>query len=425
MKPYDLLGIGFGPSNLALSACLEEEKTAISSLFLEKQASFHWHAGMLLPEADMQISFLKDLATLRNPSSAFTFLNYLKERDRLHHFINLKTFYPSRHEFNDYLTWAAAKLAHRVQYDSDVTEVKLSAANKQLLEVSYRHQGQPQTASTHRLVIACGGKPFLPFAACDHRVWHSSTYQSNIQAFKSRKQEPLTICVLGGGQSAAEILLNLHTHFPQANIMNIQRGFGFKPADDSEFANEIFFPQQVDNMFSLDKHSKQQFLTNFKNTNYGVADAALITQLYRLRYEDQVNGTNRLQILTRTNITSVKPDEKQLLISLTHHDKPIKADLLILATGFERNGLPAALQPLSHHFILDEKGHPILSRQYKMLTKNPNFPSIYLQGFSEKSHGLADTLLSVTAIRVHEIIKDIATCQHAPWPLSANGDYDA
>ena len=63
---------------------------------------------MLLEQAHMQVSFLKDLATLRNPTSRFTFINYLHEKGRLQDFINLKTFFPSRHEFNDYLAWAAS-----------------------------------------------------------------------------------------------------------------------------------------------------------------------------------------------------------------------------------------------------------------------------------------------------------------------------
>ncbi|NOJ47631.1 lysine N(6)-hydroxylase/L-ornithine N(5)-oxygenase family protein [Bradyrhizobium sp. WSM 1744] len=38
--------------------------------------------GMLLPGSDMQISFLKDLVSLRDPTSPFTFLNYLHKRGR-------------------------------------------------------------------------------------------------------------------------------------------------------------------------------------------------------------------------------------------------------------------------------------------------------------------------------------------------------
>ena len=63
----------------------------------------------------MQVSFLKDLVTLRNPAARFSFLTYLHERTRLVDFINHKTLFPTRVEFHDYLEWAAAEFADQVE----------------------------------------------------------------------------------------------------------------------------------------------------------------------------------------------------------------------------------------------------------------------------------------------------------------------
>jgi hypothetical protein len=108
---HDYIGVGFGPSNLALAIATEEfaqrSGREPNVCFIERKPAFSWHEGMLIDGSSMQISFLKDLATLRNPASRFTFISYLKARGRLEDFINLKTFYPSREEFNDYLGWAA------------------------------------------------------------------------------------------------------------------------------------------------------------------------------------------------------------------------------------------------------------------------------------------------------------------------------
>src|SRR5271156_6683743 len=93
----DLLGIGFGPSNLALAIALAER--GLRGVFAEAQPRFGWHRGMLLPGARMQVPFLKDLVTLRNVKSAFTFLNYLSEHGRLVEFIGRHTLFPSRLEF--------------------------------------------------------------------------------------------------------------------------------------------------------------------------------------------------------------------------------------------------------------------------------------------------------------------------------------
>ena len=126
MKVYDLIGIGFGPSNIALAITLQEKKQAgynIESFFIEKQPGFAWHANMMLDNAHMQVSFLKDLATMRNPSSHFTFINYLHQKNRLQDFINLKTFFPSRYEFNDYLAWAASHFDQCCAYGEEVIEI--------------------------------------------------------------------------------------------------------------------------------------------------------------------------------------------------------------------------------------------------------------------------------------------------------------
>ena len=69
---YDVIGLGFGPANLAIAVALEEDRrvreNGLRYCFLEKKQAFEWHGGMLLDDSRMQISFLKDLATLRNPS---------------------------------------------------------------------------------------------------------------------------------------------------------------------------------------------------------------------------------------------------------------------------------------------------------------------------------------------------------------------
>ncbi len=80
---FDVLGVGFGPSNLALAIAVTEHNAAaaaedvVTAHFLERQPGFGWHRGMLLDDATMQVSFLKDLVTLRNPNSTFSFLTSL------------------------------------------------------------------------------------------------------------------------------------------------------------------------------------------------------------------------------------------------------------------------------------------------------------------------------------------------------------
>src|SRR5690242_7318823 len=123
---YDLIGIGFGPSNLALAVRLAEgdRAAALRCAFIERQSEFGWHRGMLLDDSRMQISFLKDLVMLRDPKSRFTFVNYLFEHGRLQDFVNLKQSCPTRIEFQDYLRWAARAFDDQVHYGESVTAIE-------------------------------------------------------------------------------------------------------------------------------------------------------------------------------------------------------------------------------------------------------------------------------------------------------------
>ena len=77
---HDLIGIGVGPFNLGL-ACLTDplrESDGVSGVFLEARDRFDWHPGMLLDDATLQVPFLADLVTMADPTSRWSFLNYLK-----------------------------------------------------------------------------------------------------------------------------------------------------------------------------------------------------------------------------------------------------------------------------------------------------------------------------------------------------------
>jgi L-ornithine N5-oxygenase len=116
----DMIGVGFGPSNLALAIALEElaesRGHALDALFIDKQQDYRWHGETLATQSELQISFLKDLVSLRNPTSPYSFVNYLHQKQRLADFINLGTFYPCRLEYNDYLRWAAEHFATQAVY---------------------------------------------------------------------------------------------------------------------------------------------------------------------------------------------------------------------------------------------------------------------------------------------------------------------
>src|SRR4029453_15549694 len=120
-KIYDVAGIGVGPFNLGLAA-LSEPVEGLDGVFLERRESFDWHPGMMLEPAHLQVPFMADLVTLADPTSPFSFLNFLKQTGRLYRFYIRENFYPLRAEYNQYCQWVAGQL-ESVRFSTDVLNV--------------------------------------------------------------------------------------------------------------------------------------------------------------------------------------------------------------------------------------------------------------------------------------------------------------
>lgn len=424
MHIHDLIGIGFGPSNIALAIALQEERQAgrrhVDALFLEKQAGFAWHPGMLLDHAHMQISYLKDLATLRNPRSRYTFVNYLHEHGRLPDFINLKTFFPSRREFSDYLGWAARQFNDRCVYGEEVVEVLPEHQQGGVVALRVRSRdahGGMHERLTRQLVVGIGGTPRLPecFAdvAGDARVFHSSRYLTGIAANRQAR----TIAVIGAGQSAAEIFVDLHNRPEPAQIDMIMRARTLHPSDDSPFVNGVFNADFTDYIFRQDDATRAGLLSEFHRTNYAAPDLALIEQIYKIFYEERVARGDRHQLLCQHQIGAVRAraDGIELVMRDEQRNSELvrRYDAVVLATGYGREHHRRLLAELGPHL-----GDFVVDRNYRLQAGAAFRPAIFLQGACEDTHGLSDTLLSVTALRVQEII-DALPVDTAPAAVDA------
>lgn len=248
---FDLICVGFGPASLAIAIALhdslasgsfqgKQNSVAPRVLFIEKQMQFAWHAGMLLPGAKMQISFVKDLATLRDPRSEFTFLNYLHTQGRLVDFTNLDTFLPARVEYEDYMRWSAEAFDHIVQYGHQVISVspnELPQGSTRTFTVRAQDAatGEVKRCRGRNVLLATGGQPSLPksLPAKHPRVIHSSQYAHLVPKILSKRDAPYQVTVIGAGQSAAEIFHNIHSLYPHSRTRLVMRQEFLRPSDDS------------------------------------------------------------------------------------------------------------------------------------------------------------------------------------------------
>ena len=107
--------------------------------------------------------------------------------------------------------------------------------------------------------------------------------------------------MVGSGQSAAEVLLDLHSRLSveggqdarKYEVELIFRAGSFKPSDDTPFSNEIFDPSSkdmhflgclhvlngfvaADFMFQLPPSARHEVLKEYHHTNYSVVNPRTI-----------------------------------------------------------------------------------------------------------------------------------------------------
>jgi L-ornithine N5-oxygenase len=197
-----------------------------------------------------------------------------------------------------------------------------------------------------------------------HKIIHSSIYSTSIHSILSSIASsrsatvelshcPVKVAVIGGGQSAAEVVIDLRSrlqdvlpslHNEDGNPVRheidlIIGGGSLKPSDDSPFSNETFDPTcacvdvqlpnfrlslspATDMFFNLrTKAARDMMLREFKLTNYGVVSphtldnvsrviplslysSHTLSQLYDLLYEQQMDDS----IAKRANLDGDEED---------------------------------------------------------------------------------------------------------------------
>ncbi len=413
---YDVVGLGFGPSNLALAVAAREIDPSMSCLFLERNPRFSWHEDMLLPGARMQISFLKDLALMRNPASPYTYLQYLRGRGRLERFINLTEFFPYRAEFADYLRWVADHFREQVNYGTEV--VRVSPLDEDLYAVRLRDTGTgaERTVAARNVVVAPGGTPRIPEGVDPAAVIHSSRF---LAQFTQRWPEPPpSVLVVGDGQSAAEIVRYLLQSSDDTEVHLALPGFALRPSDSTPFVNEQFFADSARRFRERPAEYRRHQLSELRNANYAVVEAELIDELYRMDYVSRIDGRRRLHLHPYTRLTSAKNASAGEVESTLHQVldgdvETLRTSSVILATGYRRGLDEEIFEDVQPHLALDEAGELVFSASCRVATTSGTSAGLYGQGLGEHALGLGDTLLSMLPFRAEAIVRDIRAAELA------------
>lgn len=412
MQQIDLLMIGCGPSNLAVAVALEEHTRShniSSSLILEKDDSVCWHRGMLFPEAQSQVSFLKDLVTQRDPTSKFSFLNFLHKTKRLDDFINLQTFNPYRKEISHYLQWVADNLQKtNVVYNSKVSSVipDLSTDGKITGWTVFVENGDVYYAK--HLIFGGGRDLNIPEVfrhISQEKIVHSAHFLTSIGSKDTSKLK--NIAVIGGAQSSAEMYQFCIENFPNADITMIMRSIGLVNYEGSQFTNTLFQNDYINTYFNAEDGIRKKTLAAMHTTNYSGVAPSTLSGLYRFHYLQELRGETRATMLTQCEIQHAVDDEDGALVTWknnkTGETHSAHFDIILLGTGY-KNKTPDLFATLSEK--LDAE-HIHVDRNYRAILPYASEVSLHLQGTNENTHGIADSLLSVLAFRSKEILDDI------------------
>jgi L-ornithine N5-oxygenase len=412
MREVELLAVGAGPANLALAVALEElapADLAENSLVIERNQTVEWQSGLLLPWTKSQVSFVKDLVTLRDPTSRFSFLNYLHSVGRLNDFTNMGSFLPFRVEIAGYLSWVAESLSKvRIELGRECTSLEPRRDARGRLTGWLARLADGTAVASRYLVIGTGREPYYPpvfNGLPEDRIIHSTRYRMRLAQLA--KEVPYRVAVIGGAQSAAEMFRALQGDLPHCDLVLVMRGIGLRAPELTKFTNELYYPSFVDEIYGARPEGREQILQDMERTNYSSTMPDLLDSLYTDRYLDRLTGSQRRRFMTLSEVTSARVAGSELLLEVTDRKtgatSVLPRDLVFLGTGFRRE-MPSLVRRLAARLGLDRVE---VSRRYRMVTPDPSEPACYLQGFNEATHGIADSLLSIAAHRAADIAGDI------------------
>ena len=165
--------------------------------------------------------------------------------------------------------------------------------------------------------------------------------------------------------------------------------------------NEIFDPERVDTFYNFSIETRQKLIRNDKATNYSVVRQELLNLMYENMYHQRLREPDprkwRQKIVSwRQTIGYENCSDSRLFLklqdTLTGEVSTSEAsfDLVILGTGYERNGHETILECTRH--LLQEENPYGVERNYRLKFRKDAVADecgIWLQGCCEDSHGVS------------------------------------
>jgi lysine N6-hydroxylase len=410
----DLLGVGIGPFNLALAALLDPVP-GITAEFCEQAATFGWHPGLLLDGATTQVPFLADLVTLADPTSRHSFLEYLREHDRLYPFYFREQFHVPRREYDHYCRWVAERLPS-CRFGLRVEALRWLAGDGVFdAELTDVRTGRVESRRARNVVLGVGTRPYVPAAlagAVGPDVFHAAEFLDRRAVLAGVG----AVTVVGSGQSGAEVFLDLLREQQQYGYRLdwLTRSAGFLPMEYTPLGLEHFTPDYTAYFRSLPAETRDRLLPSQDLLYKGIGPDTS-AEIYQLLYERTVAGST-VPVRLRPHVeveaivpTPAGPNRWRLACRHLQQNRPLEVDTdcLVLATGY-RASPPPLLRPLAGLIAWDEHGRFQVDADYRVATAPSVTGGLYVQNAELHTHGVGTPDLGLGAHRAATITNAVA-----------------
>ncbi len=391
----DLAGIGIGPFNLSLAA-VSEKNSALRAHFFDEKPLFQWHSEIIFPDSDMQTAFLKDLVTGVDPTSPYSYLNYLVQNGLFHSFMNTNRNVVTRKEFELYCRWVTQQMSEKLSFNCRIETLDYDG---KLFTIGTK----TKNFKAKNICVGTGISPKIPAFAETHigkDFFHAkSEFLKNLDARNKR------IVIIGGGQTGVEIFRNaLKGKWGCAkSVTIISSRPNLEPLDESAFTNEYFSPNYADDFFTINTQLKIKIVDYQKLSSDGNTPSYLQSLYNDLYYSQNVEKSPvNFKILPFRRLESARKNNKYYELCLTNHftqkKERLYADVVILCTGFE-NSVPKFINSIRHLIQFDENDSFRINKDFSIQWEGHSDNKIFAQNFSRYEHGIFEPQTSLMAWR--------------------------
>ncbi|GAA3306508.1 SidA/IucD/PvdA family monooxygenase [Streptomyces cinereospinus] len=372
--------------------------------------------------------FLADLVTLADPASRWSFLSYLRTRERLFPFYFAERFHIRRAEYDAYCRWVAENLPG-LRFHHQVDAVRWNP-ERDVFEVDVTRldaDGAAESSSrtyTKSIVLGIGTEPHVPdplrplVDAPGVPVVHAADYLGHRATLLAAEH----ITVVGSGQSGAEVFLDLLRHRPagREKLHWIGRSEAFAPMEYSKLGLEHFTPDYTRYFHALAEPVREQLVTAQWQLHRGI-DAGTIAAIHDELYRRNLGGgwpdavlTPGVRVRTAGRIATTRIE-----LHLEHLQQGTRSrlttDAVVLATGYRERPHTRLLAGLDPYLRRDSQERPRVDEEFRLALDPSVTGSVFVQNASPHTHGVGTPDLGLAAWRSATILNTLTGKE--PYPL--------